>query len=318
MNPRDDAHVDRTPIPSAEPNAYPKLLAPLTYAWYRGTSAVAGNVFRGPAGRRAVGAIGFASGLALSKKRLMVARHQRRILGPNASEAQVQASVTGAFRSYARYWHEMSRIRNMVRSGELDRNLSLDGFEHFTDSVDAGKGTILVLPHLGGFEAAGAWLAAHGFPLTVVAEVVEPRSVFDWFVRIRDSIGMNVIPLGPSALGKLAGVLRSNGVVCLLADRDLSGDGISVQFFGGTTTMPGGPAVLALRTGARIIPAAAYFEEGQGHNVEVLPPIDTARSGTVRQDVERITQAIADSFEHLIRKAPDQWLVMLPVWEDDE
>lgn len=316
MSQRDDERVDKAPPADSQP--YPKALAALTYAWYRGSAAVAANVFRGSMGRRVVDAIGLTTGVALSGKRQMVARHHRRILGPHASESAVQTSVSGAFRSYARYWHEMSRLGDMLRSGEILRTTRVEGFHHIEESAAAGNGTIVVLPHLGGFDAAGAWLALKGYPPAVVAEVVEPRSVFDWFIRIRTAIGMKVIPLGPAAAGEVARELRANRVVCLLSDRDIAGDGIPVRFFDGMASMPGGPAVLALRTGARILPAAAFFDGPSGHRIEVRPPLDLTRSGSVREDVMRITQSMAECFEEFIREAPDQWLVMLPFWEGDE
>ncbi len=297
---------------------YPKALAPITYAWYRGGAAFSSRVLRGGPGRRAVQLFGTASSIALAQKRQLVKRHQRRILGPNASEAQVQQSVTGAFRSYARYWHELSRLPQMVRDGSLVRKMRTTGFEHIHASAAAGKGTILVLPHLGGFDAAGAYLASIGYPPLVVAERVEPVSVFEWFVQIRSEIGMTVEPMGPQAAANVAMALRENRVVCLLTDRDIAGDGVPVQFFGGATTMPAGPALLAIRTGAQILPVATYFEGSSGHYLRVLPPLDTSRQGSLREDLARITQDLATQFETLIRAAPEQWLVMVPFWKDDE
>jgi KDO2-lipid IV(A) lauroyltransferase len=111
--------------------------------------------------------------------------------------------------------------------------------------------------------------------------------------------------------------LRDNRVVCLLSDRDLTGDGVSVEFFGERTTRPAGPATLALRTGAALLPVAVYFEPGRGHRGVVRAPIATARAGGLRDDIARITQYLACEFEILIRAAPEQWHLLQPNWPSD-
>ena len=111
--------------------------------------------------------------------------------------------------------------------------------------------------------------------------------------------------------------LRANRIVCLLSDRDLTGDGVEVEFFGERTTLPGGPATLALRTGATLLPAAVYFRPGRNHHAVVRPPVPAAREGRLREDVARITQLLADEFEALIRAAPEQWHLMQPNWPSD-
>ena len=108
--------------------------------------------------------------------------------------------------------------------------------------------------------------------------------------RSARSIGLEIVPLGPGALSALLQALRDNRIVCLLSDRDLSGDGIDVEFFGERTTLPGGPATLALRTGATLLPAAVYFRPGRNHDAVVRPPVPVTREGRLREDVERITQ----------------------------
>jgi phosphatidylinositol dimannoside acyltransferase len=106
-------------------------------------------------------------------------------------------------------------------------------------------------------------------------------------------------------------------VVCLLSDRDISGDGGDVEFFGERTTLPGGPATLALRTGAALLPAAVYFQGRRDHLAIVRPPVPVERAGRLRDDVARITQVLAHEFEELIRAAPEQWHLMQPNWPSD-
>jgi KDO2-lipid IV(A) lauroyltransferase len=151
----------------------------------------------------------------------------------------------------------------------------------------------------------------------VVVERVEPPELFDWFVEVRRSLGMEVVALGPEAGATVARALRENRVVCLLADRDISGDGVEVEFFGEATTLPAGPATLALRTGASLVPVAVYFRPRGSHYAKIGPPVPVERTGRLRDDVVRITQALAHRFEALIREAPEQWHLMQPNWPSD-
>jgi len=192
------------------------------------------------------------------------------------------------------------------------------GEEHIKAAIDAGTGAILALPHLGSWDFAGAWLAGRGYDVSVVAEVLEPRELFDWFVATRETLGMRVVPLSARAGAEMLASLRNNEAICLLCDRDLSGDGVEVEFFGERTTLPGGPAMIALRTGAPILPVATYFTDRyNGHHSIVRPPLDLTRTDSLRADVARITQDLAHEFEVLIRRAPEQWHLFQPNWPSD-
>ncbi len=106
-------------------------------------------------------------------------------------------------------------------------------------------------------------------------------------------------------------------MVCLLSDRDISGDGVEVEFFGEATTLPAGPATLALRSGAALLTAAVYFRPRGRHLIRVGAPLDTERQGRIRADVSRVTQQLAHRFEDSVRMAPEQWHVMQPNWPSD-
>jgi KDO2-lipid IV(A) lauroyltransferase len=199
----------------------------------------------------------------------------------------------------------------------LDAGMELEGLEHLQASVERGRGSLLTIPHLGGWEWAGFWVAVvQRQPISVVVEALEPRELFEWFVDLRQSLGMHVIPLGPDAGTEVIKALKANHVVCLLSDRSIGAGGIEAEFFGERTVLPGGPATLALRTGAPIVPTAIYFR-GNGHAAVVRPAIPVERKGRLREDVERVTQLLASELEALIRAAPEQWHLMQPNWPSD-
>src|SRR4029079_10197843 len=176
---------------------------------------------------------------------------------------------------------------------------------------------ILALPHLGGWEWAAAWMAAQGHRMLAVVEPLQPPELLDWFARQREAIGLEVVPIGPDVSRVVLRALRDNRIVCLLSDRDLTGDGVEVEFFGERTTLPAGPATLALRTGAALLPVAVYFGPGRTHHGVLRPAIPTERQGGLRDDIARLTQLLAHEFEFLIRAAPAQWHLLQPNWPSD-
>jgi KDO2-lipid IV(A) lauroyltransferase len=226
--------------------------------------------------------------------------------------------VDEVFAWYGRYWADSLRLPSLT-ADQIRAGIAYDRHDYIQAGIDAGRGTILALPHLGGWEWAGTHLALD-HPISVVVERLEPPDLFDWFVTFREQLGMRVIPIGPQAAAQCVKALSDNHILCLLADRPV-GDAacVDVTFFGEKTQMPAGPATLALRTGAVLLPAAVYFEgQGANHLGFVRPPIPCERSGRLRADVQRVTQQLAEEFEFLIRRAPTQWHMLQPIWPTDE
>ncbi len=234
-----------------------------------------------------------------------------------ARRSRAQAGDREVFENYARYWYELFRLGPDDRTA-LQATVHADGREHFDAAYAAGRGVLLCLPHLGNWDAAGAWLSGQVGVITVVAEPVEPPELFDWFVETRRVLGLEVVPLGPDAGSAVLRALGAGRVVGLLCDRDLSGDGVQVEFFGERTRLPGGPATLAFRSGAALLPVGTYFDGERGHRMRFDPPVPVVRAGRLRDDVARVTQELARRFEVLIREAPEQWLLMQPNWPSDE
>jgi phosphatidylinositol dimannoside acyltransferase len=150
-----------------------------------------------------------------------------------------------------------------------------------------------------------------------VAEVLEPPQLFEYFIAQRQAMGLSIVALGPDSTGAVLRRLREGGLVGLLCDRDLQGNGVGVEFFGEATTFPAGPATMALRTGAVLITAAVYSGPGRNHTAVISAPISTERTGSFRSDVSRITQEIARHFEGYVRRAPEQWHLFQPNWPSD-
>jgi phosphatidylinositol dimannoside acyltransferase len=276
----------------------------------------AARAIPGPFADAAASMIGLGLFTGMRDKRAMIERHLRRV-NPRLRGFPLRQAVQQAFDSYARYYVESFRLPSLP-SRVIDAGFTSEGMHSINDAIKAGTGAILALPHLGGWEWAGRWLIEQGERMTVVVEPLEPPELFEWFRDLRQTLGMTVVPLGPNVAGTVLKALSENQVVCLLCDRDIDRTGIPVTFFGEETTLPAGPAMLGIRSGAPILPVAVYFTPRyNGHHAVIRAPVPAARTGKLRDDVSRVTQALASELEYLIRRAPEQWHMFQPNWPSD-
>lgn len=261
--------------------------------------------------------IGFGANVLRRERRGTIERHLRRV-DPSLDGWQLRQAVKQAFDSYARYWIESFRLPT-TSARIVDAGFSVEGYEHITQGLARRRGVILALPHLGGWEWAGRWLADNGNRVTAIVEQIDPPELFDWFARLRNDLGMTVVPLGPDAGRAVLRALAGNEIVCLLCDRHIGGSGgVDVEFFGEHTTLPAGPATIALRADAPLLPVGVYFTpQRNGHHAIVRPPVSMTREGRLRDDVARVTQTLTTELEWLIRRAPSQWHLFQPNWPSD-
>ncbi len=249
-------------------------------------------------------------------RKLVVERNLRRSADHELSDSELASGVRSVFRSYARYYTDTARLPGLSAS-VVDHGFSYQGFEHIQDSHARGKGTILVLPHVGGWEWAASWLdKVPKYQVTGVVEALDNDELRRWMEEWREAVGIQVLPLGEGLGSELLRRLRANHVLCLMSDRNLGDGGVEVDFFGESTELPGGAAALAIRTGATIVPVAVYHRGEQNHAI-CEPPIVVERHGKMREDIKRITQNIADVMEMQIRREPHQWIVLQPNWPSD-
>jgi len=244
----------------------------------------------------------------------------RRVVGPELPEAELDALTRRALRSYARYWMEAFRLPSRSRE-QLRQGFRLDRQELLAEAVASGRGAVVALPHSGNWDAAGAWVAAMGWPLTTVAERLKPEAVFERFVAFREGLGMEIIPTHGGSrppFDVLVDRVRAGHVVPLLADRDLSARGVEVTFFGGRTRMPVGPALLAIRTGAPLFVASMWYEPDMPcARLEGPLPVPGPDSGPLDQRVRALTQQVADRLAAGIAEHPEDWHMLQRMWLDD-
>jgi len=238
---------------------------------------------------------------------------------PDVDGKELRTLSRATLRSYARYWLEVFRLPvipiERIVSG---MHVNAEGEAELFANLKAGRGVVIALPHMGNFEQAGGWVVARGAgSLTTVAERLRPESVYEAFVRFRESLGMEVLPLtgGQSPFGTLVQRLRAGKLVCLVSDRDLKDTGVEVQMFGETARIASS-AALAVHTGAALLPVATWFE-GDDWGAHIYEEIPVPQSGARAEKIAAMSQQLARVFETAITVHPQDWHMLQRVFTAD-
>jgi len=253
--------------------------------------------------------------LEANLRRVLSFKHGR----PDVDGKELRALSRAALRSYARYWLEVFRLPVIpVERIVSGMHINAEGEAELFANLKSGRGAVIALPHMGNFEQAGGWVVQRGAgTFTTVAERLRPESVYEAFVRFRESLGMEVLPLtgGVSPFGTLVQRLRAGGLLCLVSDRDLKESGVEVQMFGETARIAA-TAALAVHTGAALLPVATWFE-GEDWGAHIYPEIPVPETGTRTEKVAQMSQQLARVFEAGIAEHPQDWHMLQRVFTAD-
>jgi KDO2-lipid IV(A) lauroyltransferase len=244
-----------------------------------------------------------------------VAANQAQVLGAEVGDPLVEAATREAFDLYARYWFDAFRIRSLTRDDVNARTVAI-GYHNLDEALAAGRGVICALPHMGNWDLGGHHLAISGYPIVAVAEVLRPQRLSDLFLRHREELGLEIVPLTKDGhVGqRLKQLLSENHVIALVADRALGGRGVDVEMFGARRKLPAGPALLSLTTGAPlcITPVQTLRD---GWSVTIGDPIRFEPTGDTKRDVVELTRRMASEFERAIAANPPDWHMFQPAWD---
>jgi lauroyl/myristoyl acyltransferase len=231
-------------------------------------------------------------------------------LGRERADPQVARVARRAFQNYGRMLIDFVLMGSLTPN-ELIQRASVDGRPHLDEALARGRGAIMAVPHMGSWDVAGSYAAALGYKISAVAERF-PGSLNDAVLKSRQRFGMDVIMLGRAAVRALTEALQANRIVALLCDLE-QGPGVGVRFFGRHAVVPGGPAALALKTGAALLPACQYSTAPGRHHVHLDPPLAVNEGDTK----ESLMQRVVDRFEDFIRERPDQWYAFRPMFRSE-
>ena len=286
----------------------------LGYWGYRGAEWLAMSLPE-RTGRRVFETLGRVAHRRLDGVRATVAANQARVLGAEPTDARVDHATREAFELYARFWFDAFRIRRMPVQ-EFNERVVMIGVENIDRALEAGKGCVCALPHMGNWDAAGHWFGANGYRIAAVAEELRPPRLYELFLRHREELGMRIVGLTREGhVGQqLKQLLSENWMVALVADRDLTGRGTQVEMFGATRRVPAGPALLSLSSGAPLVVCPVYTRD-DGWEVRIEEPLEIERSGVIREDVAALSRLMAERFERAIAAKPTDWHMFQPAWD---
>jgi len=266
-------------------------------------------------GRRVFETLGRVAHRRLHGVRATVAANQARVLGAEPSDARLDHATREAFELYARFWFDAFRIRTMPEK-EFNERIVVIGVENIDRALEAGKGCVCALPHMGNWDAAGHWFGANGYRIAAVAEELRPPRLYELFLRHREELGIRIVALTKEGhVGQqLKQLLSENWMVALVADRDLTGRGTEVEMFGATRRVPAGPALLSLSSGAPLVVCPVYTRD-DGWEVRIEEPLEIERTGVIREDVAALSRLMAERFERAIAAKPTDWHMFQPAWD---
>lgn len=232
---------------------------------------------------------------------------------PQAGKRELDELTRHAMRSYARYWREVFQLPSSDHADVAARHLA-EGKENLDAALAEGNGAMIAMPHTGNWDALGVWIGRHYGEFTTVAERLKPESLYQRFVRFREGLGMELLPLtgGEPVVPLLSKRLRENRIVILLADRDLARTGVPVSLFGEKTKMPAGPSFLSARSGAALLPLTSWFTD-DGWGIRIHPRIRIANT----RETASATQQLADTFAGGIARHPEDWHMLQRLWLAD-
>ena len=235
---------------------------------------------------------------------------------PEYSSQKLEELTKLGMRSYLRYWFDTFRLSKWSKNRIISTTQVIRE-NLLRDPIQSKQGCIVALPHAGNWDHAAAYFCSTGITLTAVVEKLKPEAIFKKFLAYRQSIGIEAISHKEKTIPILTERLQAGKLIALVADRDMSRNGIEVNFFGKTSKMPSGPAILAIKTGAPLITAYVRYTPG---GIEIIfdEIIKPTNSGSEEEQIKIITQSMADNFAKRIKENPVDWHMLQRIWVDEE
>jgi len=235
---------------------------------------------------------------------------------PNISSSQLEMLTRDGMRSYLRYWFDTFRLNKWSKSRIIETTFVVRE-NLLRDPIETKKGCIIALPHAGNWDHAAAYFCSTGIPITAVVEKLKPEAIFKKFLAYRESIGIEAISHKEKTIPILMERLNQGKLVALVADRDMSRNGIEVNFLGGIAKMPAGPAILAIKTGSPLVTAYIRYLD-KGIEITFDETIKLPVTGSEEDQIKIVTQSMADNFARRIKDSPVDWHMLQRIWVDEE
>jgi len=249
----------------------------------------------------------------MPRRRKVAFENFAQVLGLPSNDPLVRRTAQHAFGNYFKLFADFMLMFSL-KPEEIRRMVRPEGRERLDRVLAEKKGAIVVTAHVSNWDLLAAASAVYGYPISAVTNELPNSGLNDLVVAARERIGMKMISLGPGSLRQILRALARGEVVALASDLYSGDRGVRVEFFNRPALFPSGPAAIALKTGAPILPVWIRRQPNNLYVAEVEEPIEVSRTGDNQRDIQVTTERIVRFFERIIRREPDQWLVFLPVW----
>jgi lauroyl/myristoyl acyltransferase len=229
------------------------------------------------------------------------------------NQAELHRTSWQNFRNHAKAYADLMQLPSL-RVEAMRERLQVTGLEHLDEARALGKGVLVVSCHMGSYEIVSSTWSATLAPVSLFAEEVEPRALFEWYRETRARLGISVLTLDYGGIRKVLEALREQEMVITAIDRDITGTGYLMPFFGRLAPIPLGPAAIALRLGTPLLPVCCYRLRDDTYMAEAAPPVYAKSTGNARGDQVRATQELLRRIEGFIQQHPEQWHVPHRIW----
>src|SRR5437773_10001261 len=218
-----------------------------------------------------------------------------------------------SFRNHAKAYADLMQLPSAWGEGMRSR-LTVQGWEYLEEARGNGKGVLVVSCHMGSYEVVAAIWSATLAPVSFFAEELEPRALFEWYRDTRARLGISVLTLDYGGIRKVIEALRDQEMVITAIDRDITGTGYLMPFFGKLAPIPLGPAAIALRLGTPLLPVCVYRLPDDTYMAQGTPLVFAQSTGNPRADQVRATEQLLRRMEQFIQAHPEQWHVPHRIW----
>jgi KDO2-lipid IV(A) lauroyltransferase len=218
------------------------------------------------------------------------------------------------FRNHAKAYADLMMLpRANVES--MRPLLNVKGMEYLEEARALGKGVLAVSCHMGSYEVVSAIWSATLAPVSFFAEELEPRALFEWYRDTRARLGISVLTLDVGGIRKVLQALRDEEMVITAIDRDITGTGHVMPFFGRPAPIPLGPAAIARRLGTPLLPVCVTRQPDDSYLAEATPLVTVEETDDPKADQIRATEQVLRRIETFIQAHPEQWHVPHRIWE---
>jgi Kdo2-lipid IVA lauroyltransferase/acyltransferase len=238
-----------------------------------------------------------------------------RLAFPKKSEGEIKELARNTFKMLGMNAGDIFRSSRTVKSlSDLEKILVTHGIENFETAHAKGKGVIFLTCHLGAFDLQVTNMAMRGLNPNIIGTPLKDKRLNDLLWEYRNAHGAIAIERGKETF-RMIKILKSGGSVALLIDQDTKVKTVFVDFFGMPAATPVGATVLAMKTGASVVPTFIYLDQNNMQQMHILPEMSLRKTADEESDVIFNTQLLTNFIEEQIRNHPEQWVWMHERWK---